>query len=232
MKAKIISHQSDVNSHHRHQEDRMPAPEKTTLEAIVVAGRELVDRDGLAGLTMQAVAARVGVRAPSLYKRVRDREELVDLVVGSIMDELAGMLDAAGGSVAAVGGAVGAGRAGGADGAGGTDGTDADPRARLRALARALRAFGHAHPRSYALIFGLAPDAGDATRSARARSVAPLLAACEALVGRDHALDAARLVTSWANGFITMELAESFQLGGDVDTAWEWGLERIVAAVE
>jgi hypothetical protein len=49
----------------------------------------------------------------------------------------------------------------------------------------------------------------------------------EDLVGRDAALDAARLITAWATGFIDMELSGAFRLGGDVDRAFEFGLERI-----
>jgi hypothetical protein len=63
------------------------------------------------------------------------------------------------------------------------------------------------------------------------RSVTPLLDAVAALTGPDHALDGARLMTAWANGFITMELGGLFGLGGDVDRAWRWGLERMVAAL-
>ena len=49
----------------------MPTPDKTSLDAIVLAARDLLEEDGLGGLTMQAVAHRVGVRAPPLYMRVR-----------------------------------------------------------------------------------------------------------------------------------------------------------------
>ena len=66
----------------------MPTPERTTLPEIVAAGRELLEKGGAAGLTMQAVAERVGVRAPSLYKRVRDRDALVLLVAEATADEL------------------------------------------------------------------------------------------------------------------------------------------------
>ena len=184
----------------------MPAPKKTTHEAIVAAGRELVERHGIGGLTMQAVAERVGVRAPSLYKRVRNRGELVDLVVETTVDDLARELRRA------------------------TDGID-DPREQLKSAASALRSFAHRRPNCYELIFGLAREESELTRTARGRAVAPVLSACSALVGDERALDAARLVTAWANGFITMELAESFQMGGNVDHSWAWGLERIVRAL-
>ena len=66
----------------------MPTPDRTSLEAIVLAGRELLESDGLDGLTMQSVAQRVGVRAPSLYKRVRNRDELVALIADATLREL------------------------------------------------------------------------------------------------------------------------------------------------
>lgn len=71
----------------------MPAPDRTSLTAIVDAGCELLELGGPAKVTMQAVADRVGVRAPSLYKRVRDRDALLQLVaeatVGALGDRLA-----------------------------------------------------------------------------------------------------------------------------------------------
>jgi hypothetical protein len=52
------------------------------------------------------------------------------------------------------------------------------------------------------------------------------------LVGDEHALDAARLFTAWATGFLHMELAGAFRLGGDVDDAFDYGLRRIIAGLE
>lgn len=182
----------------------MPAPEKTTLDAIVAVGRDLVERGGAERLTMQAVADRVGVRPPSLYKRVRDRQELLGLVVGATVDDLTSRLVAT------------------------TD--DPDPRRRIVAQADALRAFAHERPVGFSLVFG-AHGAPRPEPAAATRSVAPLLDAVAELTGPAHALDGARLVTAWANGFITMELGDSLRMGGDVDAAWAWGLERIVAAL-
>ncbi|MCU1527377.1 MAG: TetR family transcriptional regulator [Frondihabitans sp.] len=44
---------------------------------------------------MQAVAQRVGVRAPSLYKRVESRDRLIQFVAEATLSELAIRLDAA-----------------------------------------------------------------------------------------------------------------------------------------
>ncbi len=50
---------------------------------------ELVDEQGIGAATMRAVAARLGVRSMSLYRYVRDRDELFDEVVERIVNELA-----------------------------------------------------------------------------------------------------------------------------------------------
>ncbi|WP_159606577.1 TetR/AcrR family transcriptional regulator, partial [Agromyces humi] len=71
----------------------MPTPDRTSLEAIVEAGRALLEADGLDGLTMQAVADRVGVRAPSLYKRVRNRDALVARIAEATLQDLSARLE-------------------------------------------------------------------------------------------------------------------------------------------
>lgn len=169
----------------------MPTPERTTLSAIVDAGRALLESDGLDGVTMQSVAQRVGVRAPSLYKRVRDREALIGLVAAASIDDLTTRLDAA---------------------------DDA-----LEPLARALREFARARPEAFRLIFARGAD-----QASLQRAVRPVLAVTERLVGPERALDAARLVTAWATGFLAMELAGAFRLGGDVDGAFDYGLQVLV----
>ena len=181
----------------------MPAPARTSTEAVVTAARRIVERDGLAALTMQSVAAEVGVRAPSLYKRVRDRAALVRLVADQVAHELADRLESAAGS--------------------------GDARADLREVAAVFRGFTRDYPASYTLLFD--PRAGGTSPEARDRAAATVLRVATELAGPDDGLSAARLVTAWANGFAAMELAGAFQLGGDVDTSWEYAVEHLVAAV-
>jgi AcrR family transcriptional regulator len=185
----------------------MPAPGRTTSAEIVAAGRRIVASKGLEALTMQAVAEQVGVRAPSLYKRVRSRDDLVRLVLEATIVELEERLAAASKLV------------------------DSDPRAAIADLARELRAFAHGNPSGFRMIFGSVPPEARPEVAVLARAASPLIEATTRLVGADQALDAARTVTAWANGFLAMELAGVFQLGGDVDRAFEWGLARVIAAV-
>jgi AcrR family transcriptional regulator len=192
-----------------------PAHAKTTDEAILDAAANLLEAGGLDALTMQAVAAEVGVRAPSLYKRVRDRAALVRAVQEAAATELEASLS----SVA----------------------RGKDPRADIVAMADAFRAFAHRRPGVYGLLFAALPDEMRVSPETNQAAVAPVLTALTALVaGRGRGgtkrrsgepLDAARLFVAFAHGFVTMELAGAFRLGGDVDRAWRTGVATIVDAV-
>jgi len=172
----------------------MPAPPRTTNDQVVAAACAILEDHGIEGLTMQAVAARVGVRAPSLYKRFADKSTLLSAVAEVSVDALAGHLD------------------------------DAAPD--LVRLAEAYRAFAHARPEAFRLIF-----TGRVPESALRRSARPVISAVADIVGEDRALDAARLFTAWATGFLQMELSGAFRLGGDVSGAFAYGVRTLVAGL-
>ena len=165
----------------------MPTPDRTSLDEIVAAARELLESDEL---TMQAVASAVGVRAPSLYKRVQSRDELVRLVAEATLTDLARI--------------------------------DGD----VYAVARAYRTFAHARPAAFRLVMASPLDPAFAATASE-----PILRAAASLAGPADALVAARTLTAWANGFISMELSGGFNLDGSVDEAWHYGLSRLVAAI-
>jgi TetR/AcrR family tetracycline transcriptional repressor len=56
-------------------------------EQIVIVALDLLDENGLAGLTLRELAGRLGIRAPTLYWHVRDKRELLDLLAAAILDE-------------------------------------------------------------------------------------------------------------------------------------------------
>ncbi|HYC07126.1 MAG TPA: TetR-like C-terminal domain-containing protein, partial [Candidatus Binatia bacterium] len=106
-----------------------------------------------------------------------------------------------------------------------------DPREAIAALARAHRAFALDHPQSYRLLFSDLPAGWRIDPEANARAGRALFEAVTALRGDDHALEAARTVVAWAHGFATMELGGAFRLGGDVDSAFEYGVATLTAAI-
>jgi AcrR family transcriptional regulator len=59
-----------------------------TRERLVDAAQELVNEEGLEGLSMRALADKLEVKAASLYWHVRDRRELVDLLGESILESV------------------------------------------------------------------------------------------------------------------------------------------------
>jgi AcrR family transcriptional regulator len=56
---------------------------------IVAAARELLDEEGGDGLSMRRVAERLGIRAPSIYKHLTDKEALEDAIISDGFAELA-----------------------------------------------------------------------------------------------------------------------------------------------
>ncbi|HEX5503224.1 MAG TPA: TetR/AcrR family transcriptional regulator C-terminal domain-containing protein [Thermomicrobiales bacterium] len=69
--------------------DAAPRPERRVLDRarIVRAALDLLDEVGLDGLTMRRLAARLGVQAGALYRHIRDKGELLDLLVEAICAE-------------------------------------------------------------------------------------------------------------------------------------------------
>ncbi|GAA4663957.1 TetR/AcrR family transcriptional regulator [Frondihabitans cladoniiphilus] len=176
----------------------MPTPDRTSLDAIVSAARDLLETEGLAGLTMQAVAQAVGVRAPSLYKRVQGRDELIRRVAEATLSDLGERLGGA---------------------------------SHARALADAFRAFGHERPAAFQLVMTPGPGVPTPGLEFGVAASRPILQLAEELAGKATALEAARTLTAWAAGFVSMELNGGFNLGGDVDAAWDFGVTRIVDAI-
>jgi len=170
--------------------------------AVVGAAAELVDSEGLDGLTLARLAGAVGVRTPSLYNHVGSLDDVRRRVALVALREISDALRDA---------AVGRAR------------DDA-----LVALAHAYRAYARAHPGRYAAT-QRAPSAGDdELRAAGGRAVDVLLAvlAGYGLTGED-AIHAARAVRSALHGFVALEVGGGFGLRVELDESFD----RMVAAL-
>ncbi|MEO3750341.1 TetR/AcrR family transcriptional regulator C-terminal domain-containing protein [Streptomyces sp. B6B3] len=63
----------------------MPRPRSLSMDRLAAAALAVIDRDGLAGLSMRAVASELGMATMSLYRYVSDREQLEGLVVDRVL---------------------------------------------------------------------------------------------------------------------------------------------------
>ncbi len=181
-----------------------PAVARTSDAALVAAARSLLERRGPAGVTMQAVGAAAGVRAASVYHRFASREALLRAVEEAVLADLTACLAAAG---------------------------EGPPRLALERMAASYRSFAREAPQAYRLIHP-PPDWDEARVAARALLAAPLLEVTQRLVGPRAALPAARLLTALLHGWVGMELAGAFRLGGDVEAAFAYALGAAIEGIE
>ncbi|MEZ5150289.1 TetR/AcrR family transcriptional regulator [Rhodococcus zopfii] len=63
---------------------RKPA---VTRDAVATAALDLIDRDGMAGFSLERTASALGVRAPSLYNHFADKTEILGEVARVVVLE-------------------------------------------------------------------------------------------------------------------------------------------------
>ncbi|MFI7659044.1 TetR/AcrR family transcriptional regulator [Micromonospora parva] len=165
-------------------------------QTVVREAARLADEVGFSQLTLAALASRLGVALPSLYKHVRGADALAQKLAVLATAELATEM-----TTAAVG------RSGG----------DA-----LRAMADAYRGYAHRHPGRYPATQRV-PDPADPEHvEAGERAVGAVVAVLRGygLTG-DDAVDATRALRSALHGFVTLEAAGGFGLPRDVNRSYQ-----------
>ncbi len=180
----------------------MPTPAKTSEEAILVAARAILEGSGSHAFSLNDVAAAVGVRTPSLYKRITDRAALLALLEQRGFAELGEQMREAA--------------------------RQPDP---VLAMAHGYRTFALTSPQLYARM--LAPDATVSVESLawRRQALAPVLETLASRLGEARALTAARTLTAFLHGWVTMESSGAFRLGGDLEADFESALAAVIHGV-
>ncbi|WP_328652019.1 WHG domain-containing protein [Micromonospora sp. NBC_00330] len=172
-------------------------------QTVVREAARLADEVGFQQLTLAALASRLGVALPSLYKHVRGADALAQKLAALATAELATEM-----TTAAVG------RSGG----------DA-----LRAMADAYRDYALRHPGRYPATQRV-PDPADPEHvEAGERAVGAIFAVLGGygLTG-DDAVDATRALRSALHGFVSLEAAGGFGLPRDVDRSYH----QLVASMD
>jgi AcrR family transcriptional regulator len=162
---------------------------------VTAAAAELADAEGLDAVTLAALAARLGVRPPSLYSHVAGLDDLRARIAARGAEQLAERLQAAA-----------AGRSG---------------RQALTAVAEAYRAYAREHPGAYAALQRV-PGRNERAATASERTVAVVLAVLDGYgLEGEGALHATRAIRSALHGFVLLEAEHGFGLPLDVDDSFE-----------
>lgn len=177
-----------------------------SADRVVEAALELSDQVGLANLTLAELAARLGVRQPSLYKHIDGMGALHREMAIRAKNELAAEL---------------------ARCAVGRSGDDA-----IISIAGAYRRWAGQHPGHYGCTVR-APAPDDARDEAASRAVVVVVTDILAGYGLsgDDAIHATRALRAALHGFVSLEAAGGFGMPVDIDTSYERLIATIVAGL-
>ena len=181
-----------------------PYPAQVNREAIVDRARDIIESEGLDRLTLQHLATALGIQAPSLYRHVGSKNELLravnEITITRLIETVLAVAD-----------------------------PQSPPRERVLHMAHAYRQFAQRFPATYNLAFSNVPDIR-LDPAALEAMVLPVEALLGELAGSDDSLTALRSLLSLLHGFVTLELSGQFQRGGDLSAAFTQSVEVFVYA--
>ncbi|MDA2807760.1 TetR-like C-terminal domain-containing protein [Nocardiopsis suaedae] len=174
--------------------------------AVAEAAAAVADAEGLGALSLKAVAHRLGVASPSLYKHVAGLDGLRREVAMLAAREFGEVLGSA---------------------AMGRSGPDA-----LRAVAAAYREFARTRPGRYAALNTAPPPEDTEVAAAFWRPVEVLAAVLRGFgIAERDLVDEIRAVRSSLHGFADLEATGGFGLPEDVDRSFDRMVERSIAGL-
>ncbi len=180
----------------------MPYPRRVDKESIVRAAHELVEQEGVGALSLDKLARLLGIKAPSLYRHVGNKESLLLEVNLLTLRQLFFALDVA------------------------VSDAKSDPTDQLLAVMQIYRHFAHTHPYTYMMAMTTKPGAGRPDEDALVQMVLPLQALMEEVSGKEESLAALRGAFALVHGYVMLELNQQLQRGGDLDATFD----RVVRA--
>lgn len=178
----------------------MPYPAQINTEDILEKARVMVEDLGSDQISLHKLAASLGVKAPSLYRYFSSKNDLLRALNLRTAQNMIGEMEQAAP-------------------------TKDDARAKLLAMAKACRDFGHAHPMTYSLAFTNAnPDLRPEDELLEALAI-PLQQIMAEISGQASSLAALRGLWALIHGFILFELSGQFRRGGDLEAAFSQSVE-------
>jgi AcrR family transcriptional regulator len=174
----------------------MPYPTQTDLDQIVQTAVEMVETAGVEHLSLHGLAKALGIRAPSLYRYISGKDELLKLINTRTTADLFAAIDAALAEAAQ------------------------PPEEQLMAVSKAYRTFALAHPRRYNMTMNNAKDELRPEEDDLLHLALPLQALMAQLSGETASLPALRGALALLHGFVMLEITKQLRRGGDLEEAF------------
>jgi len=174
----------------------MPYPSQVDKIAIVEQARVLIEAEGVDALSLTKLASALGVKAPSLYRYVKNKAELLAEVSFLTFTRLVESLDPAKSSIEEP-----------------LNSTLADPIEKLVAITQKYRNFAQANPRTYVLAF-TAENRGDEKQLVQL--IVPVQRVVAQVVPAKGLRAALRGFMGLLHGFVMLEIHNQLPRGGDL----------------
>lgn len=179
----------------------MPYPRQINREEIVAQAWQLIEAKGTENLSLGKLAQALGVKAPSLYRHVGSKADLLQAVNQHTSLQLIEALQTA---------------------AAQTSGSSTE---QLAALLHAYRRFAHEHPHSYLLAFTNTDEALRPDADLLEQMVLPIQALMTAVSGPEQSLAALRGAMALVHGFALLELHGQLRRGGDLEANFDTAVQ-------
>lgn len=180
-----------------------PYPAQVNRDGIIDRALDMIEAEGLQRLTLQHLATSLNIQAPSLYRHVGSKNELLravnEITIRRLIDSVLAVAD-----------------------------PSLPPRERIIRMATAYRDFAKAYPATYSLAFAATRPEIRPDPEKLQELVLPVQAILSEVSGNIDSLTALRGLLALLHGFVTLELAGQFQRGGDLNATFQQSVEVLV----
>jgi AcrR family transcriptional regulator len=181
----------------------MPYPSLIDRDRIVETARKLIDAQGIDALTLRVVADALGVKAPSLYRYVKNKNAML-LAINEVtsLELVATMIQAADSTVPLID--------------------------RLVKVAMAYRQYAHEHPICYELAMSNNAEIKPGL-DMQVQLVLPLQALFAQLIDEADSLAALRGAYAMLHGWVSLEIGQQLRREGDLSEHFEQSFRAYLA---
>ena len=169
-----------------------PYPLRAGRKNIIEAARLLIEQEGVEELSLAKLANAVGVKAPSLYKHIKNKESLLHAVIEATYQNLFTAYDQA------------------------LQNSGATAEERILALSDAHYQFAHANPNTYVLAYSTIEPEQFSDTDLLLKQAVQVQDIVSEIAGETNSLTAYRGLLALTHGFVMLELNGQFRRGGDL----------------